>query len=123
MSFSKPTVRSLVNESIEVLNKHFAERGINFQRGNASFDAVQCQFKVEATAPGVDPARAKFEADCHAFGLSAEDYGRTFEVAGDAYKLVGVRIRAPKLPIIGKSSTGKDFVFPRAVLSDLSPRA
>lgn len=46
------------------------------------------------------------------FGLKASDLGKTFKnFDGDEFKIVGLRIRAPKRPILAESVDGRRFIF------------
>jgi hypothetical protein len=119
MSFSKPNVRQLITEAVEVLNAHFSERGITFERGNASFTSEKCSFKVDAIAPGADPDRTEFDLHCRRFGLSPEDFGREFVFNGTRFTLVGLRPRAPKYPLVGERSDGARYSLPRVAVNSL----
>lgn len=53
------------------------------------------------------------------FGLAEKDYQRRFVSQGKVYRLVALKPRSPKYPVIGMTEEGKRFKFPREVLREL----
>lgn len=52
-----------------------------------------------------------FQALAHRFGLSPDDLGKTFISGGDEFKIIGLKRRATKRPIIAEKD-GQRFAFP-----------
>ena len=76
-------------------------------------------FKVTLEATKVDPEHTQekkmvvdFKSLCHKFGLKKEDLGKTFFSIGEAYRIVGLKPKNRKYPIIAeKVDSGKSFKF------------
>jgi len=68
---------------------------------------------------GRDAAERAFCEYAGLFGLEGSDYGRVFVSCGKEYRLLGLKPRSPKYPVIGEGAGGKRFKFPREVLEDL----
>lgn len=110
--FDRTLAREIVNEAEAVLNEHFKERDIRFERGNASFNPESCKFRLTAIAPGADPGKNDFERHCRRFGLDPDHLGQTFTYCGKAYQIKGLNPKAPKYPVIAKqAATGKSYRF------------
>ena len=80
------------------------------------FNTREVTFRVriaeKPVAGGKSREQEEFEAYARLFGLKPEDWGRTFEVGDVAYKIVGLRLKARKAPIIvERADNGKLYAM------------
>lgn len=92
--------------------------GLSVRVGNARFSSSNVTFKVEVAEVSsagevLDSEAEAFKSRASFFGLSPNDLGKTFTTfGGEEFRIVGLRPRAPKRPIIGaRTKDGKRFVF------------
>src|SRR5688572_28761642 len=85
------------------------ELGISISRGRGTYDEINGlgTLKVEVAIKKPDGTVATREAAyfreaAPLYGLKPEDLGRTFEVKGEQYQLVGLKPRAEKMPFLVK---------------------
>lgn len=109
-----------------LLNAHLAtlghQLGLNIETENATFDpAGYVTFRLRVELEGFDRERHEFEENCWQLNLEPEHYGAEFVYARDRYKLVGVKPRSPKWPIVAERVSGpqggKRFKLPQVVVS------
>ncbi len=93
--------------------------GLVISAGNASYTDTSVTFKVECVIEGVDKAKENFERECFLFNLPADAYNKTFHFNRQDWKLVGLKTRSPKFPIIASKvgQSGKYKLPERAVAS------
>ncbi len=91
------------------------KHGLKINAGNASFTDNSVTFKVECLIAGFDKGKDEFERSAFLFNLSQADYGKDFSYGGRQYKLVGLKPRSPKYPIIGERDGGRYKLPERAV--------
>lgn len=103
-----------------VMNKFSAEHGIKVKVGSLAYDATG--FRVSITGSivegGVDVrARDEFRTYASSFGLSPDDFGRQFISTLGSMKVVGIKPRSSRFPILCESVGGKLYKFsaPRVV--------
>ena len=115
-----PTVLKQFRTDFEAIKgvQAFAKKsGVVIRLGNASYNASSCTYKLEVviadTASGMSAeeaiGRKSLDLEGVFFGLTADDYGRTFKNwDGDTYKLTGVKSSRPKYPVSATNvRTGK----------------
>lgn len=87
-----------------------AQLGCRITAGNASYDpAGTVTFKIDIELEGFDRDKHEFEQNCYAVpGLEPEHFHTEFHYAGRKFKLVGVKPRASKWPIVGEAVEGPD---------------
>ena len=91
------------------------QHGISINAGNATYSDNTITFKLELQIEGFDPLKDAFEKSCEWFGLKPEDYGREFVKGVRLYKIVGLKPRNRKYPIICQDmKTGKHYKLPEA---------
>lgn len=96
--------------------------------GGGKYDGGSVTIKIqfaEVTASGlVNTSEAEaFKHNAASFGLKPDDLGKMFTHQGEAYKLIGLRVRARRFPFIGENvATKKILCFPEStVLRSLKP--
>jgi len=96
--------------------------GLKIEPGNASFDpAGFVTFKVRVELDGFDRDKHEYLESYYAIpGLEPEHYHTEFYY-GRKYKLVGVKPRSPKYPIVAEALEGPDggkrFKLPRVAVA------
>lgn len=108
-------MRDEINLALADLGKRYE---LKIHAGNASYTDNSVTFKVECLLEGFDKAKDQFEECAHLFDLTKDDYGRDFNFRGRTFKLVGLKPRSPKFPIIGFRA-GKRWKLPEGALESL----
>ena len=101
-----------------------ARHNVTFKVGGMTYTDIGLTVRLEATHGDQDTdeaERLKFRKAAPAFGLSGDDYGRTFSLRGQHFALIALRTRSPKRPYVGREiSTGRQFSFASSVLPPAS---
>jgi hypothetical protein len=131
-SFDKQNLKSLRMDMESALLQVASKHGIVIQVGNASFYPEKGKFQVhimtKGNTPGVgDDASARevgmaadFKRYAKQFGLKPEQYGVTFKFGRETYKLVGLKPRAPKMPVLATNvSNGTTYKLPESAIHSL----
>lgn len=127
---NRQKVKQLRNEMDKVLAELGEKHGLGIKVGNISFDDRGFTAKVEAIEAdnpqdqeSID--RARFERDVKAvYGLEKDDFHREFNYNGTTFKIVGVKPRSTKYPVIGENANGTRYKFIlRAVKNSKMTRA
>ena len=89
--------------------------GLTLETSNIRYTGTTFTIKVEGTVAGNadEAARIQFKAalDKKPFmfaGLTADDYGKEFSAYGETYRLVGLKPRSPKYPLVVETG-GKTY--------------
>lgn len=105
--------------SLDAALKDVGERhNVTFTVGSMTYTDIGCTVRLKATHGDQEQSeRLQFEKAAPVFGLSVDDYGRTFSVRGRHFALIALKTRSPKLPYVGREiSTGRQFNFTEASL-------
>ena len=87
-----------------------AKHGVTVKVGGGRFDDTAFTPKVEFAEAGA--AEADFTRFAPSFGLQASSFGKAFNFNGKAYTVTGIRLNAPKQPVIATGTDGKTYTFP-----------
>ena len=119
--FEKKACKTESGESLIALQHVLKKYGITVEYKGGSYSPEEYTAKFVFSVPRSDGIPTSFAAACGKFGLSVEDYGKRFHNSqGTAvYKLVGIKPRNRKYPIIGLRSDGQRFKFGPQVLKGL----
>lgn len=98
---------------------------VNFELGNFRFTDNKVDIKMTATANQNGKAVSKYALDfttyAYKFGLKEEWLGQQIDINGEKFKVVGLKPRAYKNPVLIENSRGKTFVCShRSLLTQLS---
>lgn len=124
-SFTKATCR-IVAQRIEALLKPLEEElGVAIQYKGGTFAAGNFVAKIELAKKSENGEIHTREADdfkalAPTYGLSPDDLGRTFRSGHREFKIVGLRIKATRHPIMAVSG-GKEYRFPAEDVRRLLP--
>lgn len=114
-TFDRATCR-IVDKKIEAaLAKLADELGVSIRCKGGNFMATNYTIKLEVATKsegGQVNTRAAddFRVMASLFGLSSDDLGRSFTAGKHTYKIVGLRPRATRRPVVAESD-GKSYVF------------
>jgi hypothetical protein len=82
------------------------------------------RLKLTVTEVGAAPAaQVEFNHYCARYGLTAADFGKEFDFAGDHFTLCGVQPRATRFPLLGRNAAGKVYKLPVDVVRLINPEA
>ena len=105
-------LRSKLNEAVSSVSEEF---GIAIDLGRINYSPEEAAIKLTMTAIGSNQRkgetpedaklRIEFEKYATLFGLNASDYGKTVKVGNDKFKIVAIKPRRSKFPIVGESLT------------------
>ena len=100
MEIDRGLVQDVRDEVFQALNAIAARHGLNVeQQKNVTFYSDHFSIKYIFSDATVDLARKEFENKCWQYGLSENDYGRTFVYDGKTIVIRGINTRARKYPI------------------------
>lgn len=109
----------LIRKELDALKWVFADIekkfGVKVGFGSASYTDSNVSFKLEINEVASDGTVMNREADAFKqlapfYGLEASDFGRTFQMHGKTFKVVGLKSRAQKMPILCEAD-GKRYKF------------
>lgn len=111
-TIDRPACRMLRDELEKELIDLANRLGIRIKVGAGSFTESNVIFKVEcAVIDQNGEAQSKTAQDfirwCGEFGLAPTDLHRTFTMTGKQYKIVGLRIRSRKYPVLCETPGNK----------------
>lgn len=117
---NQDNVELLLEECRKALEPVAQKFGLDLQRKNCTFKEKECPVPFLMKATSVDKYGnvlsqevVDFQDRAILYGLKKEDLGRTFEKRGKQFKIVGLRPRNHKYPIICEATkTGKKYKFP-----------
>ena len=128
--FDRPTLRKFREDFASAVKSFADKNGVVISLGNIKFSDAQFTAKMEVVlapnASGMSAqeviGRKSLDLEGVFFGLTADDYGRTFKNwDGKLYKLTGVKSSRPKYPIVAEQvGTGKTYKFGEDVIQKLS---
>lgn len=108
LKFAADALQSLCNHPA------FADDAPEFNEGGVGYMASEMVHEAIKIAT-VEDTREKdtFVLYASTFGLTADDFGKTFRFRKNLYKIVGCRPKSFKYPILGaRVPDGKTFKFP-----------
>lgn len=116
MEFSKATMRALNAEIKTALEAVAEKHGLTVKCGGGSYDpAGKFKPRVEFTAE--NHAETEFKRSALLVGLTDADYGRTIEMSGKHFTLVGINLRARKRPVLAECvEDRKTYAFPEQIV-------
>ena len=97
--------------------------GYKIRLGNITYNERSFNGKIEVVKNiegDIDIDQFNFEKYCGFYGLSKEDYGKTFKSNNKEYKLVSINPKARSYPLIGIDENGTKYKFPSSIANKLS---
>lgn len=123
-AFDKANLQALRTEIEAALAAVAAKHGISLKLGGMRYQATSFSVTLEAAAASADGSPTGKEAEAFRslaefFGLKANDLGRTFESRNGQHKIVGLRGRSDRAPIITETPDGKRYKWDAAIVATL----
>ena len=122
-SFNRTNLKTLRSEIDAALEAVLAKHGLTADLGNIRFGATdfRCKLNVEvasttgpASVADTDAAaERKFKAHAWKFGLTGDEFGKTFKSRGTAFTIIEINPRAKRggYPVIAKNARGTEYKF------------
>lgn len=117
-TIDKAVAKSLAEEAINVLTKHFADKGIDIGRKNGTYTPddfkLPIVFKVRQNAAGVRPLppEAKEYNARRMFNSKMVELNTEIIFDGEKYTIIGWKPRARKSPVLVMDRQGKRYRLP-----------
>ena len=117
MDFTKQNASILRDEIVEALKIVGAKHDVAFSLGTIRGSASSIRVTLECASTngvqdGEDPVmKNAFMKNCFMFNLNKEDFGKEFVMEGKKCKIVGLKPKSRKYPVIVKCSDGKMYKF------------
>jgi len=126
-SIDKATAKLLAAKIQEALQDLAEEHGVSIKRGNGTFSPDGNNFTLKLEINMLDESgevitkeMTDFKDLAHQYGLKPEDLGREFIHNNMTYKVIGLKSRAYKTPILcQRVGTEKIFKFPENSVAKL----
>jgi len=110
----RETVARYRKELNAILKEYGELVGLQFNLGNIKYSSTDfsCTLKGITASSPEEADQLNWNSNCRLVGFTSEDYGKEFKARGSSYKLVGIRPKARKYPIVAKKeSDGKSYIF------------
>lgn len=110
-TFDRTNLKRVRASIVAKLKEVEAEFGINLTDGNIRFSENSFTMKLEATTGNpADAAKEKWDAYCFRIGMRPEDFGKTFNVRGDEFRIDGYITKGKKYQVsVSKTSNGRGY--------------
>ena len=122
-TFSRSVLEQFSGEIMAAIEGVLADRGVTVERTKGSFNDYEYNLSLKfrtGLPDGKTTEQANFEKDAFIFGLSEDDFHKTFRSHGKTYLLCGFKLKNRTYPIIGLCPrTGRKFKFETEVLESL----
>jgi hypothetical protein len=125
MSFDfsdRNAVKELGADVAEAVMAVAARHGLKCQVKGGRYDPHAGTYTPRLELQANDKDEREFREYADAFGLSPDDFGRSFVVHGTTYKITGLRTRARTRPIVA-SAGGKNYTWKALDVARLLARA
>jgi len=115
--FDRANIRALNEAVIKAIQPVAEEFGIQIKAGGGTFTPTDYKMRLICAVQNTDgtyetPERADFKLFASLYGLTADDVDMEFIWNREKYKLVGIKSRSTKFPLIGQRiKDGKRFKF------------
>lgn len=121
-SLDRSSVR-MIADDIEIALAKVAKRyGVKIEVGNSSFSPTNCTTKINISTVAkngtvMTKEATDFNRYASSFGITGYKLGDTFEHRFQQYKIIGLKPRARKYPVLAEDvNTGYKFKFPASIL-------
>jgi hypothetical protein len=117
-AFDRKNLQALRTDIDAALKAVGDKHGISLKLGRGTFSAETATFKLELgtvsdTGVVVTKEAQDFKTYALMFGLKPEHLGQSFkDFDGHSYKVVGLKVRSPKFPVLVERADGARFKFP-----------
>ena len=113
--FTRTNIKEIRAEMDSALHDIGQKHGVTFQINGITFGASDFRCRVDAIVTGNSGDTVysvEFKNKCQRYGFQKEDLGREFRSGDRRFKIVGLKIRNRKYPVIAENlQTGKLHKF------------
>ena len=124
--FTRNEVRLMHEECVAALAGIAKKYKVEIKKAGGSFNSYDATLKftmvksdAEAKRERVKQETQEYMVYAEHFGLPRNSYGLSFISAGKTYKIVGLRYRAKRCPVVTERADGKKFAWPVDVVLKL----
>lgn len=105
----KLSIERTRKELNKLLGDYGRANGILFQIGTITYSSNQfkCQLTATSGETKEDADKVEWNKNCHRFGFTPEEFGKTVKFNGSNYRLVGIKPRSHRYPIIVEHTVTK----------------
>lgn len=101
--FNRTNLKAVNDEINDVLSKVLEKYGLSVKLGDISFDDNSFKTKLTvSTGSKSDSLKRDFEKHAPKFGLKKSDFGKTINWSGEVFKIVGIKPRSTKYPLLAE---------------------
>jgi len=126
--FNKQNLNSFREAFKAKMDELEQETGVRVHLGNASYNDLTFNGKVKATIIGDNPkealqkaAKQEWDRVCRKFDLKPTMFGQNIQLPDGQFKVVGIKSRSYKRPVIIENLAGKRYVTsPSTLLRQLN---
>jgi hypothetical protein len=123
-TFDRTNLRVLAAEVSAALEPVAKKYGLSLVRGNGTFSPTNYRLKVEfnVVQDGATAATRQevvdFQRSAHFYGLDPSDLGKTVNVYGKMYKIIGLMPNRRRYPILVETVKGRQVCIPAEQVVD-----
>ena len=119
---TKQKLQALRNDIVAALDAVAKKHNVTITGGNGTYCDDSATLKLDIADVIDGEAQTKAELDfkrvAHIYGLSADDFGFTFEYRGSTYTVSGINTRANRYPVQACTADGTRYKFPASVIKN-----
>jgi hypothetical protein len=115
---------NMKQEQIKIIQEHLkaafsdigAKHKVIINMGSLSYNDLYftCPIKgrfTDAQGSTEEADKAEWDMYCGKFGMTPDMFGKSFSIAGKTYKIIGIKPKARKYPVVGQVGSGGKYVF------------
>jgi len=115
MEINRQTLEQFRRDFIETVKSLEDKYDVDVLIGHITYELNSFQGQLKVRKRGLD--NSEWNWYCTEYGLTAEDFGKTFKYNHKTYTIVGIK-RGSKYPIMTKREDGKAFGFTADVVKN-----
>ena len=103
MTFTKENLNDIRHDITHILSGYGNTNNVKFKLGNITYDSNSFRVTLKAFSSEdgtVDTGKIEFEKYCYKFYVPKDWYGKNFLLRNEEYKIVGIKSRARKYPVV-----------------------
>ncbi len=111
--FNRANLKTLRTDIDNALEAVLAKHGLSGSIGRISFSANEFKTRLTVgTGSTDDTAERTFKENACRFGLTGDEFGKSFTQGSTKFTIVGMKPRNHKYPIIAENAKGTSYKFP-----------
>lgn len=120
-NFNKENLKSLRVELDKELKSLGDRFGILFHLNGITFTKKKFRCKLEGVTSNKDESfmEVEFKENAYRYGLNPDDFGKLFSSNDNVYRIVGLKVKNRKYPIIAENvGNDRNYKFPAHVVKN-----